>query len=156
MNKEQKFYKKHPIITAIFIALVSAVGGGVVTSSLKNPPPSVTQKEQVNNNIYYNTYTITNNNGPNDSSGLLNINANKNDSFKNINIIQGNQYITSSKVQDRSGTVKFDIPKGERIVVATASDVTVASSVELYTWYENLKRRIANLFKSKQSNASKN
>jgi hypothetical protein len=155
MNNEQKFYKKHPIITAIFIALVGAAASWRVTSSLNNPPLYVIQKEQVINNTYNNTYTIMNI-GPNEVSGLLNINANKNDSFKSINVIKGDQYTTLSKVQDISGTVKFDIPKGETVVVATASDNVVASSVELDAWYEKLKKRIANLFKANQSKTSKN
>lgn len=150
MNNEQKFYKKHPLWSMIIVGLIVWVG----TSSLKNPL-EIQKEGAVINNIYINTLTITNN-GQNDVSGLLNMNTNKNDSFKSIKVIEGNQYITSSKMQDRSGTVKFDIPKGERIVVATASDAAVASGVELDAWYEKLKRRIANLFKSKQSNTSKN
>ncbi len=152
MNNEQKFYKKRPIITAIFLIVVSALVGRYLLPS--RDTVNVKEKEQQINNFYINTLTITNN-GQNDVSGLLNMNTQKNDSFKNINVIQGNQYITSSKVQDRSGTVKFDIPKGERIVVATASDAAVTSYVEFDTWCEKLKRRVTNLFKSKQSNTSK-
>lgn len=155
MNNEQKFYKKHPlwsmIITGVFVGVL--VWG--VTSSRNNPPLYVIQKEQVINNAYNNTYTIMNI-GPNEVSGFLNINADKNDSFKSMDVIKGKQYATLSKVQDISGTIKFDIPKGETVVVATASDVAVASYVELDAWYEKLKRRITNLFKSKQPDTSKN
>ena len=153
MNNEQKFYKKRPL----WSMLITGVFGGVlvwgISSSRNNPPLYVIQKEQVINNTYNNTYTIMNI-GTHEVSGLLNINANKNDSFKSMDVIKGNQYATLSKVQDISGTIKFDIPKGETVVVATASAVEVASSVELDAWYEKLKRRIMNLFKSKRSNTS--
>jgi len=155
MNKEQKFNKKRPLWSMIIAAVLGGVIVWVITSARNNPPLLVTQKEQIINNTYNNTYTIMNI-GPNEVSGLLNINANKNDSFKSMDVIKGNQYATLSKVQDISGTIKFDIPKGETVVVATASDVAVASYVELDAWYEKLKRRITNLFKSKQSNTSKN
>ena len=153
MNNEQKLNKKHPLWSKIIIGVFVGLIVWGVTSLRNNPPLYVIQKEQVINNTYNNTYTIVNI-GPNEVSGLLNINANKNDSFKSIAVIKGNQYATLSKVQDISGTIKFDIPKGETVVVATASAVEVASSVELDAWYEKLKRRIMNLFKSKRSNTS--
>lgn len=154
MNNEQKFYKKHPLWSMIIVGVFVGVIVWVGTSSLKNPL-EIQKEGVVINNIYINTLTITNN-GQNDVSGLLNMNTNKNDSFKSIKVIEGSQYITSSKVQDISGTIKFNLPKGKTVAVATASDAAVASDLELDVWYEKLKRRIANLFKSKQSNTSKN
>lgn len=154
MNSEQKFYKKHPIITAIFLAVFSAGLGGIITFSLNKPNPPITHKEQIINidNIYISTITITNN-GPREVSGLLNIDANKNDSFKSLDVIKGNQYAILSNVQDTSGTINFDLPKGATLEVKTASADVVASHVELDKWYETLKKRLMNLLKSKQSNS---
>jgi hypothetical protein len=146
MNKEQKFHKKHPLCAMIAAAVVAGIVVWMVTSSLNKPSLQVIEKEQFINNTFNNTYIIMNI-GQKEVSGNLNIKVNKNDSFESIDVIKGNQY---AKVQDKSGTIKFDLPKGEIVEVKTVSDNAVVSSVKLdETWYEKLKKRLTNLFESK-------
>jgi len=152
MNNEQQFYKKHPIITAILLILVSSVAARYLFPSQN--ALIVKEKEQVINNV--NNYTVTiRNYGRAEISGLLNINTN--DSFiKSIEVIKGNQYVTSSKVQDKAGNINFDLPKDAALEVKTVSDNVVVSHVELDMWYVKFKNRLKNLFKSKESNTSGN
>jgi hypothetical protein len=128
-NKEQRFYKKHPIISMV----LAAVGAGLLVFLFTKPffsnQPSISQVISGNNNQVITEYTLSNKSSlPALGKALVSPQGGEIDS---VMIIEGQGKVI--QLPDKTWAVQFNVPKDQdlKFRIASGSTANVGISINL-------------------------